>query len=270
VAAIALAAAAELAPLLGATVPADWMAKAEGLRTPTSPAPDGSGLSGSYHPEYDGYPKIKGPRVKQADAVMLSYPFGVNMSAATLSNDLTWYEPQTDPNGPAMTWAIFAIGWFNTGNYTHACTRFRRGFDPNVHPPYMVWSETLHGGCTPFLTGAGGFLQSVVFGTSGMRLLSDRLTFLPPPPSATGAGATSMTLHGVHWRGARFDQAVTEDSVTFTVTQAPAAGGALTLVAANGVRHVLQNGVPLTLPRAGLLTMLPPTAASSRTGGTGN
>ena len=163
VASIALAAAAEFAPLVGATVPADWAVKAKALQVATAPVPDRAGLSGEYHPEYDGYPRLKGPKVKQADTVMLSYPFGVEMAAQTLANDLTWYEPHTDPGGPAMTWAIFAIGWFNTGNYSHARSRFRRGFDPNVHPPFMVWTEGINGGCTPFLTGAGGFLQSLVF-----------------------------------------------------------------------------------------------------------
>ena len=91
--------------------------------------------------------------MKQADTVMLSYPFNIPMSPETLSNDLHWYENVTDPTGLAMTWAIFAIGWFNTGNFSIAATKFRRGFDPNVHPPFMVWTEALDGGCTPFLTG---------------------------------------------------------------------------------------------------------------------
>lgn len=262
VASLALAAAVELAPIVGASVPADWEAKSKGLQAPTSPVPEGSHLSGTYHPEYDGYPVIKGPRVKQADTVMLSYPFGVNMSDEVLSNDLTWYEPHTDIHGPAMTYAIFAIGWFNTGNYTHAQARFQRGFSQNVKPPYMVWTETLSGGCIPFLTGAGGFLQSIVFGTSGMRLLSDRLTFKPPPPSATGGSATAMSLHGVSWRGARFDQRVTEATVAFTLTKA-SASGPLTLVAADGTRHQLAVGVPVTLPRdGGLVSLLPPKRAT--------
>lgn len=127
-----------------------------GLAVDVSPVPPLSGLSGHYHAEYDGYPLLKGAKVKQADAVMLSYPFGVDMPVDVLANDLTWYEPHTDAGGPAMTWAIFAIGWFNTGNYTRAQEKFRRGFDPNVHPPFMVWTESVTGGCTPFLTGAGG------------------------------------------------------------------------------------------------------------------
>lgn len=120
----------------------------------------------------------------------------------------------------------------------------------------QVWTEGLDGGCTPFLTGAGGFLQSVVFGTSGMRLLSDRLTFNPPPPSATGANATALSLKGVHWRGARFDQRVAADSVVYTLTQAPRSGG-VSLVAADGTEQALRVGTPVVLKRDGVHSMVP-------------
>eukprot|EP00041_Stephanoeca_diplocostata_P009558 m.148036 g.148036 ORF g.148036 m.148036 type:complete len:892 (+) comp17789_c0_seq1:131-2806(+) len=251
VAALAIAAAVELAPVVGASVPAGWSAIAQGLAVDVSPVPPLSGLSGHYHAEYDGYPLRKGAKVKQADAVMLSYPFGVDMPVDVLANDLTWYEPHTDAGGPAMTWAIFAIGWFNTGNYTRAQEKFRRGFDPNVRPPFMVWTETLNGGCTPFLTGAGGFLQSVVFGTSGMRLLTDRLTFLPPPPSATGAGATRMSIHGMGYRGAKLTQHVTETTASYTMDAWPAADATFDLVvSATGARHPLRVGVTVNVPRA--------------------
>lgn len=45
-----------------------------------------------------------GRQVKQADAVMLSFPLGLAMSPEVRRNDLETYEPVTDPSGPAMTW----------------------------------------------------------------------------------------------------------------------------------------------------------------------
>lgn len=45
-----------------------------------------------------------GRQVKQADAVMLSFPLGLTMSPEVRRNDLEIYEPVTDPRGPAMTW----------------------------------------------------------------------------------------------------------------------------------------------------------------------
>ncbi|XP_019712709.1 protein-glucosylgalactosylhydroxylysine glucosidase isoform X3 [Hippocampus comes] len=65
-----------------------------------------------YHPEFEGY--SKGYPVKQADAVMLSYPLGLPMSPEIRRNDLEVYEIVTDPHGPAMTWVracLRLVGW---------------------------------------------------------------------------------------------------------------------------------------------------------------
>jgi hypothetical protein len=81
VASLAIAAAVEFAPLVGDTVPSDWRDKAAGVAAATEPVPRCGPpnasepvcpqLHGDYHPEYTGYPKLKGPLVKQADTVML-------------------------------------------------------------------------------------------------------------------------------------------------------------------------------------------------------
>ena len=47
--------------------------------------------------------------IKQADVVLLSFPLLWNMPDDVRRNDLELYEPITNPNGPAMTWSIFAI-----------------------------------------------------------------------------------------------------------------------------------------------------------------
>jgi hypothetical protein len=248
---IAIAGAIEFAPLVGATVPVDFPALATALDIDTAPVPGGE--SGArYHPEYDGYPNgPKGKRVKQADTVMLPFPLGVAMDAETQANDLAWYEPNTDPGGPAMTWAVFAIGWLDVGNYTRASELFRRGFELNVKPPFMVWQETPHGGCTPFLTGAGGLLQSVVFGSSGMRLLADRLTFNPPPASASGGSATSITMHGFHYRGSQLSLTVTEDHVSFVLDAIAPGAPPLEFVGADGkARPLVLGEAALRVPRA--------------------
>lgn len=49
--------------------------------------------------------------VKQADVVLLNYPYLLNMPEDVRKNDLEIYEQITDPFGPAMTWGIFCIGW---------------------------------------------------------------------------------------------------------------------------------------------------------------
>ena len=173
---IALNFAAEAARELGyaAANPAVYEAfeaKAAGLTVATEAhVPTRPDLVGGYHPEYSGFPRNPtAPQVKQADSIMLAFPLGVDMPAAVLANDLSFYDGITDPNGPAMTWAMFAVGWMTAGDFNRSKSHFLRGF-ANVQEPFKVWTETPGGGTVNFITGAGGFLQSVLFGSSGMRI----------------------------------------------------------------------------------------------------
>ncbi len=49
--------------------------------------------------------------MKQADVVLLGFPLQLDMSADVRENDLVLYENITNPDGPAMTWSMFAIGY---------------------------------------------------------------------------------------------------------------------------------------------------------------
>ena len=186
-AAIALNFATEAAGVLGQPADPSWATVAEGLALKISDdIPLHPELKGGYHPECtscycrrslrcfsgvycvvltimartlrfatdDGFPKNpRAPRVKQADTILLSYPLGFNMSATLLSNDLTVYDPITDPEGPAMTWSMFAVGWINAGDFNRSAGHFQRGYAP-VHPPFNVWTESPNGGGTVnFITG---------------------------------------------------------------------------------------------------------------------
>ena len=68
-----------------------------------------------YHPEYDGFipnghvPSKEcnggycGGKVKQADAILIGFPYDFNMSNTVRKNDLTIYENCTDGGSVAMT-----------------------------------------------------------------------------------------------------------------------------------------------------------------------
>ena len=56
------------------------------------------------------------------------------MSEEVRQNDLVIYEPRTDPDGPAMTKAMFAIGWLELGQLRNASTSFRESYQ-NVREP---------------------------------------------------------------------------------------------------------------------------------------
>jgi hypothetical protein len=153
-----------------------------------------------------------------------------------------------------MTWAIFAINWMDvalqpgnawTGNFTQAMHYFNRAY-ANVQLPFNVWRETPSGGAVNFITGAGGFLQTALFGSSGMRLTADGLTFDPPPPRASGGKATMVGVRAMHYRGSHISRQVRAATVTTMLVSAGPT--ALVLVDAVGVTP-LELGVAITRPR---------------------
>ena len=165
-----------------------------------------------FHPEYDGY--SLSTQVKQADVILLGFPLGYNMTPEVRTNDLRIYEPRTNPRGPAMTKAMFAVNWLEVGREDKATEAFKRGF-ANAQAPFKVWTETADGGgVVNFITGAGGFLQSVIFGYGGLRLRENELRFRPRLPPET----TSLSLIGVNYLGNSIDFIISADKSKILVT----------------------------------------------------
>ncbi|GFR84256.1 acid trehalase-like protein 1 [Elysia marginata] len=170
-------------------------------------------VSRDYHPEFEGFnPR---DRTKQADVVLLGFPLMVDMKPSTRQRDLHVYD-RTTPQGPApaMTWGMFLIGWLELGDEAKAETLLTRSIQ-NAQDPFLVWSENADGtGAVNFLTGMGGYLQSVVFGYGGCRLHDDRMTFEPRlMPSAT-----RMRFVGVSYRGCSLDLEYDSEVLTLVLT----------------------------------------------------
>jgi trehalose/maltose hydrolase-like predicted phosphorylase len=211
-AAIALEFAAAAAETLGQTPPKEWREIASKMFVPYDAAKD-------YHPEYEHYYPNEGPPtgayappevVKQGDTILMGFPLGVNMSASTRRNDLNMYNNVTTATGPAMTWAMFAVGYLDIGDEVTAQAFFSRGYANALNGAFGVWQETPHGGAVNFLTGAGGFLQSLIFGYGGLRLSEDALLLRPPHPPGN---ATSVGLHGVDYLGVPLAITATADTL---------------------------------------------------------
>jgi trehalose/maltose hydrolase-like predicted phosphorylase len=83
------------AQVLGVTPPPIWTTVADGV---THTMPFDSNLN-----IYDEYAAYNGEQIKQADVVMLTYPIGFPMASGAGLNDLNYYAPRTDLQGPAMT-----------------------------------------------------------------------------------------------------------------------------------------------------------------------
>ena len=88
-----------------------------------------------YHPEFDGY-ELK-TTVKQADVILLGFPLMYEMSEHVRKNDLEIYEACTDKNGPAMTKAMFAVGWLELKEFQRASLSFKEGY-ANITEPFKV------------------------------------------------------------------------------------------------------------------------------------
>uniref|UniRef100_H3DF79 Glycoside hydrolase family 65 central catalytic domain-containing protein n=1 Tax=Tetraodon nigroviridis TaxID=99883 RepID=H3DF79_TETNG len=233
----------DLANLLHHPAPRQWREVAERLKIPFDPA-------SQYHPEYDGY--LKGHPVKQADTVMLGYPLGFQMPLEVRKNDLEVYEPVTDPNGPAMTWSMFAIGWLELGKAEKAQLLLHKCFQ-NIQAPFQVWSESADGsGAVNFLTGMGGFLQAVLFGYTGFRVQKECLAFSPLLPS----DIPELCIRGVTYLGCRMDWLLRKEDVCVILRQqagsvdSNAKPCSLQVVLKDsGIQIPLMPGQPVTFPR---------------------
>jgi trehalose/maltose hydrolase-like predicted phosphorylase len=126
----------------------------------------------------------KGEMIKQADVNLLAYPLTMVTDRAQILRDLDYYEPRMSPEGPAMGFSVLATLHARLGNTEKAYALFKKSYEPNRVPPFGVLAETAGGTNPYFATGAGGMLQSVLFGFGGLTLspqgISQIKTGLPP------------------------------------------------------------------------------------------
>ena len=104
------------------------------------------------------------------------------MADSTKRNDLRIYEPLTDPNGPGMTWCIHSIVYGDIGDYRNSDRLFEKGYMDYVKGAFKTWYEGYgdFGGVSYFITGVGGFLQSIINGYGGLRIGPDGLLIKSP------------------------------------------------------------------------------------------
>lgn len=164
--------------------------------------------------------------IKQADIVMLTYPLEYPQSETRGKTNLEYYAERQSADGPAMTYAIFAID--ESVLYNQGCgvyTYLNNAHQPYLRRPYYQFSEqmlddpNINGGTKPafpFLTGHGGYLQVFTHGFTGFRPREDVLYLDPVLPPQIKDG---VTVKGLKYQGAVFDVNVTQHETIITRRQ---------------------------------------------------
>lgn len=147
--------------------------------------PDGTTME---HSKYDG------DRIKQADVNLLTFPLDVVKDEPTAMKDLKYYEPKLAAEGPAMGKSVFAVIYARLGDAENAFRLFKESYEPNKRPPFGALSETATADDPYFATGAGGMLQTVLFGFGGLHLTEEGIVQKNP---ILPKEWTSLTLKGI-------------------------------------------------------------------------
>jgi len=97
------------------------------------------------------------------------------------------------------------------GNEAEAAAWFATNFTGgSLKPPFNVRTETASNNAGYFITGSGGYLQSLLYGFSGLRIRDAGLVeaYAPVLPSQW----KSLTLHNLSFRGQRMDIRIERDA----------------------------------------------------------
>ncbi len=164
--------------------------------------------AGQYHPTYEGAP----PETRGSVVPLLAYPLGLPMSERAKRNDLDAAVGLLlkQGSGAMMTTTLYPAIAAELGDRTLVDTLLPLSYRDHLRPPFDALAETPTNQAVHFLTGAGGFLQQIVFGWSGLRLGREGLrpAFRPTLPSRI----TRLVLRNIVSRGRRYDVVVEGDS----------------------------------------------------------
>lgn len=138
---------------------------------------------------------------KQADVILAHFPFDYRRGGFALPAKrqaaMDYYAVRQDPQGPAMTWSLYAIAANTLAPSGCAFWTFLvRSFEPYLRMPWFQYSEQqdddseatdpLTGNrvhpAFPFLTGHGGLLQTLTAGFLGLKVTDTHLVIRPSLP----------------------------------------------------------------------------------------
>ena len=135
-----------------------------------------------------------GEIIKQADVNLLAYPLHIISDKNQIIKDLNYYEPRFAKEGPAMGHAILSVLYARLGHPQKAFDFFKRTYEPNKRPPFGALSEAATSNNPYFATGAGGLLQTLLFGFGGLHITEQGIIQINP---VLPKQWQSLTLKGI-------------------------------------------------------------------------
>lgn len=159
----------------------------------------------AYHPTY----RKAAPESLGSVVPLLAYPLAVEMPAQARRTDLRNAVTRLEREGAGamMTVTLYPVVAAELGDRALLDALLPRTYRPWLRGRFDVLSETPKSvDSTDFLTGAGGFLQQVVFGWTGLRLGPTGLE--PRFPPLLPSSVRRLELRGIRVRGAVRDVVV--------------------------------------------------------------
>ncbi len=202
----ALRIAVRAAALVGKAPDPRWARVAAGLVLPLT-------AEGDHHLDFDASTPLDPGEATGMTLPMLALPsLDLAMTPALRRGDDLYakpFGPQDDPN--SMGLGPSAITAATLGDAEGAYTRFQRNLTGGtLKPPFNVRTETPGNNAGYFMTASGGFLQTLLYGFSGLRLEEAGLVQAYPP--VLPANWRALTLKAVAVRGQRYDIVIDRDA----------------------------------------------------------
>ena len=190
------------------------IAVAASARLGAKPDPRWGEVAAKLHMPYDSasefYRTYEGAPDSTLGAVtpLLSYPLGVPMSERAKRSQLEQAVRRylAEGGGAMMGNTLLAVDAAELGDRALVDSLLPHSYQPHLRGPFHMLSETPKNDAVNFVTGAGGFLQQVIFGYTGLRIGDGGLepAFEPLLPSKV----TRLVLRNVYCRGRRYDVVV--------------------------------------------------------------
>jgi trehalose/maltose hydrolase-like predicted phosphorylase len=181
-----------------------WARIAERLYIPRDPADH------SHH-TYEGAP----PETRGSVVPLLAYPLGLEMTEAAKRTDLSHAVARLGgaSAGAMMTITLYGVVAAELGDRALVESLLPPSYEGYLRAPFHVLAERPTNEAFNFVTGAGGFMQQIVFGYTGLRIGDDGLhaAFKPVLPSRV----KRIVLRNFSVRDRRHDIIVDRDRARF-------------------------------------------------------